>query len=162
MHDDFKITRRAILAGLLATGIAAFLPGIAYADQSSGSGSDSDSGGGDHSGSGSNSGSDSNDSGGDDDSDNDAVDDSGSSHGSGRKDRDQDKARDAVRNGDAISLSRAMGLLKQQHDGRVIAVTFREKGNRLDYRFKLVDGSGKVLSVTMDARTGRIRGFLGL
>ena len=158
MDDKHTISRRTLLALIFGAGIAALVPASAFADGGSGSGSNSDSGGGSNSGSGSDSGAD--DNGGD--GDNDEDDENGSSGSSGIEDRDQDEARDAVRNGKAISLSRAMGLLKQQHDGRVIAVTLREKGNRLDYRFKVVDGSGKVVSVTMDARTGRIRRFLGL
>lgn len=83
---------------------------------------------------------------------------SGSS-GSGK--RDQDRVKDAVKSGDAIPLSKALALLKDKYDGRVIEVLYAAKANRIDYRFKILDENGKIISVTMDARTGRIRGFLG-
>jgi hypothetical protein len=174
MPNEFVITRRTLLSLLLGAGVAAVLPVDAFADGGGGSGSDDGgSDGSDNSGSGSDSGSGSgsDDSGGDDDGGDDNSGSSGNSGSgnsgpgsgnSGSKGRDQDKARDAVLKGEAIPLSRAFELLKKQHDGRVIEVFLNQKGSRLDYRFKIVDSAGKVVSVTMDARTGRIRGFLGI
>jgi hypothetical protein len=182
MPNDHQINRRMLLSLLLGTGIAVLVSDTAYADgggsgesgsggDDGGSGSDDGSGSGSNSGSGgSGSGGSGDDGGGSDDNEDDGGDDNSGSSGnsgsgsgnSGRKGRDQDKARDAVLKGKVIPLSRAFELLKKRNDGRVIEVLLTEKGSRLDYRFKLVDAAGNVVSITMDARTGRIRGFLGI
>lgn len=175
MSSKDLIHRRMFLS--LAGGAALLLaaPGFAMADDGSDSGgggseSSGDSGGSDDSGGGDDSGSDGSDdnggdnSGGDDSSDDSGEDDSNSGSGSassGSGKRDQDRAKDAVRNGDAIPLAKALELLKKKYDGRVIEVLYFAKGARIDYRFKIVGDSGKITSVTMDARSGRIRGFFG-
>lgn len=131
-------------------------------DSDGGEGGDSDGGdsGSDSSGSGSGSegnsgsGGDDHDDGGDDGDD----DSSGSSSGSGKS---QDDARDAVRDGKVIPLSVAITSLRDKYDGRIIDVRLTERGNRIDYRFKVVGPDGKVVSVTMNAHNGRMRGFFG-
>ncbi len=178
MPNNDNINRRTVLSLLLGAGIAAVVPMAAFGDGGSGGGGSGGSGSGDgesgggsgdsdsgdgESGGGSNSGSGGGDDGGEDGGDDGGDDNSGPSgnSGSGKGRRDQDKARDAVLKGDAIPLSRAFDMLRQKQEGRVIEVFFSQKGRRLDYRFKIVDDAGKVISVTMDARTGRIRGLLG-
>jgi hypothetical protein len=150
--------------------------------ESSGSGSDgggdsdgsSDGGGG--SGSGSNSGSDSgSDSDGDDGSDNSGSgsSNSGSSNsgsgnsGSGKDDdrdddeddADEDDALEAVRDGEIIPLSQAISILRQKNEGRVIDVRLTRSAIRDIYAFKVKSSSGRVKTVRMDARNGRIVGF---
>jgi hypothetical protein len=165
---------------LLALAFAALsMPGIgspAHAKdgegESSGSGSDgggdsdgsSDGGGG--SGSGSNSGSDSgSDSDGDDGSDNSG---SGSSNSGSSKDddrdddeddADEDDALEAVRDGEIIPLSQAISILRQKNEGRVIDVRLTRSAIRDIYAFKVKSSSGRVKTVRMDARNGRIVGF---
>jgi hypothetical protein len=135
-------------------------------DSDGGEGGDSDGGdsGGDSSGSGSDGGEGNSGSGGDDgddhdDSDNDGDDDSSGSSSAGGK--SQDDARDAVREGKVIPLSAAITSLRDRYTGRIIDVRLTERGNRIDYRFKVVGPDGKVVSVTMNARNGRMRGFFG-
>ena len=107
---------------------------------------------------------------GDDDSDDDDGGDDNSSSGSGSDksgddhddDNDHDDARDAVRKGKAISLSKALGILKKSEPGRVLEVKLVKRSSGYDYRFKVLAGNGKVKTVSMDAATGRLRGFLGL
>jgi hypothetical protein len=166
MNANEKLSRRRLLM-LFLTATAAYATTQAFAKDGGGDGGDSD---GDNSGSGSsggnsgsgngNSGSgggddDGDDNGGDDDGDDDS---SGSSSGKGKS---QDDARDAVRAGEVIPLSDAISQLRNRYDGRIIDVRMTERGKRIDYRFKVVGQDGKVFSVTINARNGRLRGFLG-
>lgn len=142
---------------LLSVGAAACLasPAIAGDGDSGGEGGSSGSGG---SGSGSGSGSgggEGGDDGGDDDGDDD------SSGNSGGKGKSQDDAREALRNGEVIPLSLAIEKLHDRVDGRIIDVRLTENGAWMDYRFKVVSLDGKVVSVTMNARNSRLRGFPG-
>ncbi|MGB8818035.1 MAG: hypothetical protein WCC66_08975 [Rhizobiaceae bacterium] len=160
MSEDVSIGRRQLLALLCGAAIFVAFPETALAKDGGDSGGDSGSGS-SGSGSGSNSGSGSDNSGsGSDDSDDDDDDDGSSNSGSGSG-KDQDKARDAVQSGKVIPLSNAISLLRKKYSGRIIQVRLTEKGSRIDYRFKVVDGNGKVVSVSMDAQTGHFRGFLG-
>jgi hypothetical protein len=130
-----------------------------------GEGGDSDGGDSDGDSSGSGSGGEGNSgSGGDDGDDHDDGDDDGDDDSSGSssgRGKSQDDARDAVRDGKVIPLSVAITRLRDRYDGRIIDVRLTERGNRFDYRFKVVGPDGKVVSVTMNARNGRMRGFFG-
>lgn len=176
MTEPDEITRRKLLAGLLGLGGSFLLPGMAFADDDGNddSGDDDSGGGGDDNG-----GDDNSDSGGSDDdgSDDDGSDDNGGNDtsgdnggsantgggGSNRKSgsSDQDKVKQAVLKGEAISLASALEILRKQYSGRVIEVLYVTKRGRIDYKFKIVDNGGKVVTVTMDASSGRIRNFLG-
>ena len=161
------LTRRRRLV-LLSAGAVVCVSGPALAGGDGDSGGEGGDSGGDSSGSGSSGsgsgGGEGGDDGGDDGGgeggdDGDGDDDSsGSSGGSGKS---QDDARDALRKGEVIPLSLALTRLRDRYDGRVIDVRLTEKGGRFDYRFKVVGQDGKVVSVTMNARNGRLRGFLG-
>ena len=181
MSDQDPINRRMFLGLLSGASLALLLPSSAWAKDGEDDGSDSsDSGSGgsdnDSSDSGDSGGEDNGgDSGGDSGNDDGGEDDSGGgtsgsggdssgSSGSGKSGsgkRDQDKVKDAVLKGDVIPLAEALALLKSKYTGRVIEILYAAKGSKIDYRFKLLDDSGKVISVTMDARTGRLRGFFG-
>lgn len=130
--------------------------------ESSGSGSDGGGGSGSGSNSGSNSGSDSD---GDDGSDNSG---SGSGNtGSGKDDdrdddeddADEDDALEAVRDGEIIPLSQAIDILREKNEGRVIDVRLTRSAFRDIYAFKVKNDSGRVKTIKMDARNGRIMGF---
>ncbi|TQV68265.1 peptidase M4 [Exilibacterium tricleocarpae] len=58
----------------------------------------------------------------------------------------------------AISQSRAAALVKQRFGGKVLKVQRKQSGDRLVYRVKLLQDSGRVRQVTVDARTGAIIG----
>ncbi len=163
MPIALQINRRAFLRLLASAGLGVLIPSFALAKDGDSEGS-SGSGSGDSGGHGGDDGG--GDDGGGDDGDSGGVDDSGSGSGSsgsgsGSRKGDQDKVKDAVQKGDAIPLSKALALLKPQHGGRVIEILYASKGSRMDYRFKILDDNGKVTSVTMDARTGRLRGLFG-
>lgn len=170
MDLNDTLNRRQLMALLLAVSITC-VPTLVLAkdgDSDGGEGGDSDGGdsGGEGSGSGSSGsgGGEGGDNDGDDgdndgdDGDNDGDDSSGSSKGRGKS---QDDARDAVRSGEVIPLSDAITKLRDRYDGRIIDVRLTERGNKIDYRFKVVDQDGKVISVTMNARNGLLRGFFG-
>lgn len=120
------------------------------------SGGNSGSGGGDDGG---NSGSGGGDDGGDsdnsgpgnnnDDSDDDDRDDD---------DIDQDDALDAVRDGEIISLRRAVDIVQRRQPGRVIAVSLKRKDRRDIYSFKIKNPKGRIFTLQMNARTGTLVG----
>lgn len=78
------------------------------------------------------------------------------------EDNDHNSARDAVREGRAISLSKAIAILNKSDGGRVLQVKLVKGSSSYEYRFKVLGAGGKVKTIRMDAATGRIRGFLGL
>ena len=119
-------------------------------------GDDSGPGGGDDSG-GDNSGGDSNGGG---------RDDSGSSHGrdKGRKHEDvwsQDKALRERQLGRVIPLRKALDIVEARVRGRVIDVDLVARAGRPQYRVKVRRTDGVIQTVRLDARTGRVLGFLG-
>jgi hypothetical protein len=158
-----------MLALLCAAALLTFDSGLAIAKdggsegEGGGGSDDNDSGGGDsggdsggHSGDSGDSGNDNSGSGSDDDSD-----ESGGSGNQGRSDNDHDDAREAVRKGEVIPLSKALEILKSRQAGRVIEVKLLSKNSTYNYRFKVVMQGGTVKTINMDAKTGRIRGFMG-
>ena len=160
--NNEQLTRRRLLV-LFSAGAVVCLtsPSLAEDGDSGGEGGDSGEGGSGSGSSGSGSsggGSSGGGEGGDDDSDNDGDDDSSSGSGKGKS---QDDARDALRKGEVIPLSLAITRLRDRYDGRIIDVRLTEKGSRIVYRFKVVDDDGKVTTVTMNARNGLLRGYLG-
>lgn len=157
------LTRRRLLV-LLSAGALVCVSDKAFAGDDGDSGGEGGDSGGDSSGSGSSGsgggegGDDGGDDGGGEGGDDGDDDSSGSSSGKGKS---QDDARDALRKGEVIPLSLAISRLRDRYNGRIIDVRLTEKGTRIDYRFKVVDPNGKVVSVTMNARNGRLRGLLG-
>lgn len=147
MTETETITRRHLLALLFSAGVKVFAVQPAIA--SDGDSGDSDSGDND---------SDDGDSDSDDDNDNG----SSSNSGSGKGRIDPDNIRKAIVSGKAISLSKALALLRKSNNDRVIDVRLISNGSTFDYRFKVISDRGKVRTIKMDAKTGRIRNFFGL
>jgi uncharacterized membrane protein YkoI len=165
------LDRRQFLLALAVAAIAMAADGVPVlakdgGGDSSGSGSDgggdsgSDSGDNDSSGSGSDG-----DDGDDGEDSDDGGDNSGNSGNSGRNradeedDADEDDALEAVRDGEIIPLSRAIDILRNTNEGRVIDVRLTRSAFRDIYAFKVKSSSGQVKTVRMDARNGRIVGF---
>jgi uncharacterized membrane protein YkoI len=161
MTQSEAITRRQLLALLLSAGVMSFAVKPAIASDGESGGGDSDSGD-SNSGDSDSGGNDSDD--GDSDSDDDSDDDGGSSSssGSGNGRIDPDNIRKVIVSGKAISLSKAIAILSKSTKDRIIDVRLISKGSTYDYRFKVISSSGKVKTIKMDAKTGRIRNFLGL
>jgi hypothetical protein len=136
------ITRRMLLMGGVTVLLAVFNHGPAHAKDGGSGDSDSDGHSGDHSGK---------------DGDGDDDDDSNK-----RKNQlDSDRIQDAVESGRAISLSAAMDILDKTKTGRIIDVRLVNMGSALAYQFKMISENGKVKTVSMDAKTGHIRNWLG-
>jgi hypothetical protein len=166
MTDNSNITRRHLLLMLscIAVSMSAVDGAAAKDGDSGGSGGGGDSGGDDGDNSGKGGGGDDGDDGdksgksGDEDDD----DDDNSGSGKGGKQLDSDKIKDAVKSGKAMPLSKALNIVNRSKLGRVIDVKLVEKGNKLNYKFKVINSIGKVKSISMDAMTGRMPNFLGL
>lgn len=123
------INRRQLLLALLMSGAAIACPDAALAkdgEESSGSGS-TGSGDDDH----------------DDDDDDDGDDD----------DSEADEAKSAVGEGRAVSMRRLLQHLKQNYPGRVLDVDLKRSSGRYHYRVKVLQPSGRVLRLRLDAVT---------
>lgn len=159
-------SRRNFLLRLMLLAVLCGSAQIAVAESGSGSSGSSnsssdDSSDSDSSGSGSS---------GDDDSSGSDDDDSENS-GSGNDDRDdvenngneidQDDAREAVRTGSAMALRKAMKRAKDQTEGRIIDVKLERKSGKFIYVFTVVEPSGRIKRLKMDAVSGKFAGALG-
>ncbi|MBL8791861.1 MAG: hypothetical protein JNM45_15325 [Rhizobiales bacterium] len=161
-----EFTRRSLLMMILGLGLS--LPvGNAYASDdggNSGSGSSgSGSSGSGSSGSGGNSGS----GGGDDSDDHDDRDSSG--RGSDDDDDDNDnelgengtreaqEAQRAVRLGKARPLRELVSHLDKHYPGKILDVDLKRAGARFEYRLKILQRTGKVIRLRLDAKTLALR-----
>jgi hypothetical protein len=91
--------------------------------------------------------------GGDDDGDNSGP------GGGGDDDDDNDdqyRARDAVDKGKAESLKTVLKIVRRRVKGDVVDVKLRRSSGRLTYRIKVLERSGALVTVTVDATTGRV------
>jgi len=70
--------------------------------------------------------------------------------------RDHDTARDAVASGQRLSLSAILEQIEASHGGQILEIerdTFR---GREVYEIELLDDSGRVIELAVDAVDGRI------
>lgn len=141
---ELMLSRRQLLLELLAGFFLVTSSNLAMAESGSGSGgSGSGTSGSGSGGSGSsNSGSGNNN---DDNQDDDF--DQGD-------DDDQDEARSAVRNGDAAALRDILLEVKKKYSGDVVHVGLKRRSHRLIYMIKLIDPTGKMLLLRVDAKSG--------
>ena len=169
------LTRRMTLA-LLAATLLATPPRFAAARNGGGDG-DGDGGGhgGDNDSQGGGNGGGDNDGGDDGDGgDNDGGgddgghDDNGGDHGADKgktKNQDvewsQDKALKERELGRVIPLQAALRIVADKVRGRVIDVDLLARGGKPQYRVKVRRTDGVIKTVRLDARTGRVIGFLG-
>ena len=143
------LSRRHLLLQLLTGVCLVACSGLAQAESGSGS---TGSGGG-NSGSGSdNSGHGNNN---DDDDGKDDDDDDG-------KDDDQDEVREAVKRGEATALRDILAKVKKKYAGEIVHVGLRKRSNRLVYTIKLIDRTGMLMLVRVDASNGTILGEQGI
>lgn len=147
------LSRRHLLLQLLTGVCLVTCSGLAQAESGSGSngsgGSDSGSGGGD-------SGSDSDNSGpGNNNDDGSGDDDDG-------KEDDQDEVRKAVNRGEATALRGILVKVKKKYAGEIVHVGLKKRSNRLVYTIKLIDRTGMLMLVRVDARSGTILSEQGI
>jgi len=74
----------------------------------------------------------------------------------GDDDDDHDQARRAFREGQVRSLSDILATVKDQLGGEVIDVGFEREGSRYVYEIKVLDASGRLREVYVDAASGEI------
>jgi hypothetical protein len=156
-------SRRHFLMALFTLAALPLVPATALADQGSGGGGSGGSGSGGSDGGGSGSGdSGGNGEGGDNDGD-DGGDNGGDDKGKGGDDDkvDHNDARDAVKSGEAMSLRKAMKRAKEQTSGRIIDVSLARKSSKFIYVFTVVQPSGRIETLKMDAISGKFAGLLG-
>ena len=140
------LSRRQLLLQLLTGVCLVACSGLAQAE--SGSGSDGSGGGNSGSGSGNSGPGNNNDDDGDDDDDG--------------KDDDRDEVREAVRRGEATALRDILAKVKKKYAGEIVHVGLRKRSNRLVYTIKLIDRTGMLMLVRVDARNGTIIGEQGI
>ncbi len=75
-------------------------------------------------------------------------------HHGGR--RDHETARAALAQGAVLPLSRILAIVAERAPGDVIGVELDDRRNRLIYEIKLLNKAGRVISVELDAKTGRV------
>ncbi|MEQ1521136.1 MAG: PepSY domain-containing protein [Aestuariivirga sp.] len=142
------LSRRHLLLQLLTGVCLVACSGLALAESGSGS---NGSGGGDSGGGDSDSGSDNSGHG----NNNDDDDDDG-------KDDDRDEVREAVRRGEATALRDILAKVKKKYAGEIVHVGLKKRSNRLVYTIKLIDRTGMLMLVRVDARNGTIIGEQGI
>jgi uncharacterized membrane protein YkoI len=55
----------------------------------------------------------------------------------------------------AISLDEAVAQAERRHKARAVRAEERRRGDRVEYRIRLLAGDGRVFEVRIDAATGR-------
>jgi hypothetical protein len=80
----------------------------------------------------------------------------GSSLALADEDRDHDRARAAVERGEALPLSRIVDQARRDFGGRLLEVEMDREDGRLVYEIELMAGTGRVLELLYDARTGKL------
>lgn len=70
--------------------------------------------------------------------------------------RDHDRARRAVEAGEALPLDQIMRRVSNQYPGRLLDAELRERGNRLEYRMRILGADGRVVELRVDARSGSV------
>lgn len=69
---------------------------------------------------------------------------------------EQDRVRDALRRGEILSYAEIRRRAQARFDGRVVGQSLRPRGRGWIYDLRLLRKDGTVLSVQIDARTGRV------
>ena len=137
-QDGFPLTRRsAMLALVFAMFGSCAAPALAK-NGSSGSGGNSGSGGGD-----------------DDDNDRD-DDDRDDDDDEDEEDDSRNRIRDAVKRGDAASLRDILAAIRKRFKGEIVRIRLTGSGRNLVYRVRLIERSGRVIDLRVNARTRRI------
>lgn len=67
-----------------------------------------------------------------------------------------DRARRAVDDGEARPIAELLEGLKTQVPGEVVGVEFEREHGKWVYEFKIIDSTGRLLEVYVDAQTGKI------
>jgi uncharacterized membrane protein YkoI len=74
----------------------------------------------------------------------------------GESDHDQDRAFEALQRGEVLPLDKVLAGLGQRHPGELIGVELERREGRWIYEVRLIDGSGRLIDLDIDARTGKV------
>lgn len=74
---------------------------------------------------------------------------------------DQDAARDATSAGRIKPLQQILATVGREVPGRVVDVQLDERGSPWTYRIKVINEAGNVVTVNVNAETGRIMSVKG-
>ncbi|MBS0245164.1 MAG: PepSY domain-containing protein [Proteobacteria bacterium] len=77
-------------------------------------------------------------------------------HGRDRDDRQRDEVRRAVEAGEIRSLADIIAGVRDKLPGEVAGVEIEREDGHWIYEFRVIDGSGHLFEVYIDARTGTI------
>ena len=69
---------------------------------------------------------------------------------------DQEQARNAVMRGDATAFRDILTQVKKKYSGEIVHVSLKRRFDRFVYLIKLIDTSGKLLLLRVDAKSGAI------
>lgn len=69
---------------------------------------------------------------------------------------DYEQAQQAISRGDALPLREVLDSVQSRHPGRLVRVGFLNNGRSPTFRVVIVNPSGAIVSVTVDARSGQI------
>ena len=69
---------------------------------------------------------------------------------------DQERAREAVLKGEIVPLAKALNVVNQKFGGEVIEVELEDEHGGFVYEIKVLQTTGKVLEVELDAKTLKI------
>ena len=69
---------------------------------------------------------------------------------------DYERAQQAISRGDAKPLREVVGYVQSRHPGRLLRVGFSDSGRSPTFRGVIVNPSGAIVSVTVDASSGQI------
>ncbi len=70
--------------------------------------------------------------------------------------QDYERAQQAIARGDARPLREVLNSVQSRHPGRMLRVGFSESGRSPAFRVVIVNRSGAIVSVTVDAKSGQI------
>jgi len=71
-------------------------------------------------------------------------------------DSDQDRARAAVQAGQVLPLKTVLERLERDHPGQVLEVELESEGDRWVYEVKLLQNSGRLVKLEVDAASGAV------
>lgn len=74
---------------------------------------------------------------------------------------DQDRAREAYERHEILPLATILRGVERRYGRNVVNIEYEEEAGMPVYEFEIVDPSGQVIEVVVDARTGRTLGKEG-
>jgi uncharacterized membrane protein YkoI len=74
---------------------------------------------------------------------------------------DQDRASEALERHEILPLAKILASVKQTYGPNVVDIEYEEDHGRHIYEFEIVETSGQVIEVQVDAATGKVIGNEG-